>query len=241
MKNRAGPPIKGTVEECLKALVSRAGEESVMDALVNVFGDSASPVTLKRWLRHEDALPFGENLIRLAWFLELVGCELTDRGDSSAELSSLRELIACRLVASQAMAKLVGCSPSHFLAVLHGKYALNPEWATNLLDVYQGDILKQKDAKRQEISEACAKVGLIFKKPEPEAPAALSPNDGVVDILAALILAAIPLAQLVSSDACSPEDRERLREKTGQTGPYNLGVLLQRLCGERAREAQKTQ
>jgi hypothetical protein len=66
-------------------------------------------------------------------------------------------------------------------------------------------------------------------------------NKQVIDALAHLILAARPLAERVESNDFSPEDRRRLRELTrvnrGRSNAvFELSTLLNRLCGERARE-----
>lgn len=56
-----------------------------------------------------------------------------------------------------------------------------------------------------------------------------------IQILANLILAALPLAELIVSDDFSPEDRAELRRLCGKYGVFNLKNALTGLCGERAR------
>lgn len=244
MSNKARPSPKGTVEECLNAVVKKGGVESVGRILNVVFGESATVTTINEWCKGQ-RMPLGGNLIRLAWFLDQIGCELIDRGIKDDDRDFCRELIACQVAIPADLAVLVSVDNDHFMRVLQGKGAFNPEWALPIRQYYDATTLETVRSKKEEILRLSSEMDLMFGKMERSVPVTqtsfpVGSVDGVVDMLATLIRSAIPLAEFLGSDACSPEDRERLREKTSHTGPYNLGFLLQALCGERAREAQKS-
>ena len=62
-------------------------------------------------------------------------------------------------------------------------------------------------------------------------------KDRCVASLANLVLAALPLARFLDSEACAEEDRMKLRELAGNAGVFKLSNMLNRLCSSRARSA----
>jgi hypothetical protein len=62
----------------------------------------------------------------------------------------------------------------------------------------------------------------------------------IVEPLGSLLQAALPLARALESDACSDEERQRLRELVGAEDFFELTNLLHRLGGRHARRVYGT-
>jgi hypothetical protein len=63
-----------------------------------------------------------------------------------------------------------------------------------------------------------------------------SAKGAILQSLAAMVQAMLPLAKMVVSDTFTKEDRVQLRELSGGEGVFNLSNLLEQLCSESARK-----
>ena len=246
-------PFMGTTEECLQHFVeaheinNTDGKEcKTRNGIANLFG--ITQPTAYNWFA-KGSLPGGEKLLRLRYFLELLGYQPIEREGMPELIREFSNQISLRAISVQDAAQYIGTSTDIIVDVLMCRYGTSSQREEQIRELVQ---LHREEAtqKLQEWQATLKMLGL--DQPPAEAtpqPALVIPkkptvaclnDDQVIKTLAYLILAAKPLAEYVLSDHFSAEERDALREKTVTNGRSNavfeLSNLLNRLCSERARK-----
>jgi hypothetical protein len=89
----------------------------------------------------------------------------------------------------------------------------------------------EKETVSAEIADSCHQV---------PAPEMATEKHKTLVILAGMVKAALPLAELVLTDEFSADDRAELRKLCGGDGVFRLSNRLSNLCGETARNGSTT-
>lgn len=239
-------PFQGMTQECLRQFVAdnrldskKPAAFAKRNAICDFFG--LNHETGHSWFGNF-ALPVGERLLRLRFFLETLGYQPSENQGLPRPVKLLGEYIAIWSIRlKEEAAFLVGTAPDTLLSVLLGKEGVSERRLQVIADI----VSTNQDAAEQfqkKWHEKISDLALVRR-----AITAASPTDtetkpanvnAAIESLAHLILAAKPLAEALLSDQYSPEDRKRLRELTGNgrsNAVFDLSNLLNRLCGERAR------
>ncbi|MFA6536078.1 MAG: hypothetical protein WC250_03805 [Candidatus Paceibacterota bacterium] len=227
--------ISGSVEFCFTELVSKHPLE--IAKIVEFTG--LHPNTVQNWIVTK-RMPEGENLVRLRYFLDAHGCEVSELKGISPEVLELGRLVAFKVITFGEAAKVADYPNAHSLMrVLLGRSGVYP---VRLKKIAEFLALKQAELVQKirvftagESSSAGEQVVPVF---EANIHTDLS-HDLIISALAFQVQAILPLAQLVVSDGFTPEERNKLRELAGATSIFKLANHLNRLCGEKARGADK--
>lgn len=240
--------FKGTQAACLAHYASSTFSEDPRMGLARFTGTTVHP-TVHRWMRGT-SVPIGENAIGARYYLELLGYEITENPRDPV-LQEIGRMVAYDIATVEDLCKEVGTVTDYgrdnMLGVLLGRISVSDERRAMLESFALSfrDIIDEK--KRELIAQLPHRVPqaksaeAIVQRPVPSPISAITaPPSGklsmsLVSSLAHLVQATIPLAEIVNSDKCSPEDRKKLRDLAGGDGVFRLANLLNRLCGEKAR------
>jgi hypothetical protein len=213
--------------------------------------------TVLRWVAGENS-PEGLFYIKAMFFLELLGCKI-------AELQYMKKVgsydtakaLAYNLINLQEIAEGTGYPEHSAMRAMGGRAGISDEKKEKLakLAASRAELLSTAVTlwKQRTVLKQCATVTPEFepqgdepkKKKEKKASLGQELQPEIIDTskakviatLAALIKAALPLAELVLSDSFSSEDRAFLRRLCGGDGVFRLSNQLNRLCGETARNS----
>ncbi len=235
--------MKGTTAECLAHYAQTLpppASKNVKQArqhLVDFCGVGMPAVS--EWVLGR-RLPVGDPLVKLRFFLELMGYEVAELKRLNRAAYQLAEMIAFGLSIQEAVAitGLAKTQSVHALAL--GKTGtmkdretrIDREWNTR-----KEAIESKRNEWRERLGVSTEQAEPVSKKPQPHVQTVSTSTHGSdLETLGHLILAMIPLAERVVSDDFSPAERRRLREMTFDTGVFRLSNALEALCGETARE-----
>lgn len=243
-------PIKGKTEECLKHFSEtrqeqlnkdRCGVRNRICALISI-GESAG----YRWFSKQ-ILPSGVNLLKLQYFLELVGYSVIERDALPKLQRELANQLALLVMSTKDAAEYMGVTDDTILRWCTGRVAQLDQRESFLADLL-GLRAKEHEERKQlwletihelHLASVQASMPMIQTTSVPKHETNGSVHGQMIETLAHLILAAKPLAEQILSDAYTPEEREQLRQKTQvvrSNGVFDLSNLLNRLCSERARK-----
>ncbi len=202
-------------------------------------------------------VPTGINLLKLSLLLELLGYVIHERAMIPVIQRKLANHVALTAVDVTEIADTAKVNSGTVLRWLHGS-TIAPEAVQVVLKTILDKHQHEADAKLLHWEQTLQALGLKEKKQPavstPAVPVPVTvpvqvcdtknkPYEPVLEALAVLIKAAIPLAEQVSSDQYSAADRNWLRENT-RSGPshgvFILSNLLNGLCGERALRENKS-
>ncbi len=240
--------FKGTQAACLAHYASSTFNEDPRMGLALFTGTTVHP-TVHRWLRGT-AVPIGENAIGVRYYLELLGYEISENPRDPV-LQEIGRMVAYDIATVEDLCKEVGAVTDYgrnlMLAALLGRAPISDD----RLAVLESFALSFRDIIDEKKREIIAQLPHRMSQTKPAEPIAQRPTPSpilvtttpssdklsvsLVTSLAHLVQAAIPLAEIVNSDKCSPEDRKKLRDLAGGNGVFRLANLLNRLCGEKAR------
>ena len=246
--------FKGTTAECFQHLGRAIQGEHLFEnrKLIADFAGVESPAVY-RWFRAGKP-PLGESLLRLRFYMEFLGYEVAETEALDPVIRDAARLCAFRVISMSETASLVGypagVSGMNMLhRVFHGKNGVHSEKLEHFKSLV--DLYAEQLPERQRATPKLLK-GSVRVTPPMESQAASRPSvvhplrtnlrptpqlrDALIESLAGSVKGMIPLAQAISSDDFTPEERARLRELAGGNGVFNLANLLYRLCGERARK-----
>lgn len=245
--------FKGTTAECLVHLANATKEDhfrkrKMLASFVGV-GDEA----VYHWFK-KGALPVGEPLLRLRFYLEFLGYNVEELQTLAPPIRDAARLFAFRVATLPEIAQLVGYPEGRsgidtLLKVFRGTQGVTKqrlEQFTSFVELY-GEQLSEKKRTTQKIQLNESASGVqsggapeVVKTPQVVHP--LRPpvqprdRDVIIESLGTSVKALIPLARAVSSDNFTADERARVRELAGGDGVFTLANLLYRLCGERARK-----
>ena len=244
------PIFKGSTEACLDHLRIAIDDDYVAKRHVLGLFVGVGDQTIRRWFKKE-LHPVGEGLIRLRFYLEFLGYEVEELELLDRRVRDIARIYAFGVITLQFILDETNFSAgsngtSVLLSVFRGVRGIsNSKYAqlVALTELYSGK-LAAKQAKTKKVllgnGTAVAKPVLVITPPAALPPrlAAYQPQGShlaLIESLAGLVKAAIPLARELESDEFTAEDRALVRELAGGDGVHRLANMLFRICGERAR------
>jgi hypothetical protein len=231
--------FKGTTAECLAHFAKRADCIELMQQML----PGVHIRTIERWVKEEKNEPVGEYLFCVRVILTALGYEVAEFASLDPTIQDACKMFAFGLVSIDDLASEVGyqakTARTQLFAVLHGKGGLSPERqqrVKELTQTFETMIEEAEQAFRAKFSPTSAKspepVGLLARAPSTSSDVE---KKALLDALARLVMAVVPLAERVLTDDYTPEDREYVRAQAGGNGVFKAANALYRLCGERAR------
>lgn len=218
----------GSVQECLRHYVANPRDEKPGDALSSFTGAPFHP-TVRRWI-NGTVTPHGDYLLAIMYFLE-------DRDYTVLELKGLNKsvkevgwLIAHKVISIEEAQQAIGYPETSGLRrVLFGRGGTSKARLKKL-----GNLARQhRQAEGLHLVKA---VNSPPKAASGKANGQYLSHDRLLQILADVVKAGLPLAELIVSDAFTAEERKRFRCMVGGDGTFRFSNALNRLCGEKARE-----
>ena len=240
--------IKGNTAKCFAHYVAKLppkGSKTIglvrrpLKDFCNV-GDAALGI----WMRDpgKKKMPIGEPLLKLRFFLELMGYEVQELTELQPVIYRLASMIAFGAVTAADAQAYLGYTDHNAInrMVLGRGSALKDKLAkiNELWDLHKDEV----EQKRKSWSAAIGtgQYGLaaatVHRVEQPEPLSGGTRRNGELEMLGHLILAMLPLAERVASDSCSAQDRRDLRQMVGNDGVFHLSTALNALCGEEARK-----
>gem|GEM_PF-3823940 len=248
-----------TLRKCLSSFQQRfyrhTGEDAQARKLFAEFVGVSGSATSK-WLRG-GVLPAGDKRWRVVMFFQLLGYQVTEYLAWNDVYRQAAGMLAHKLVTAEELADTFGFSGKDAVGsmnkVFYGKknhsqkkfqeleqfvsegserlstaeVAFETRFA-HLRYVDMSDEVEPDEIKSDSSSEAgqFLQTGLFMQ---------MTPEDAAAQ-LALLVQLALPYAQFLNSEACTPEHRDLLRELAGRNGIFRLNNQLTPLCGERMRK-----
>jgi hypothetical protein len=252
--------IRGTTEQCLKHFsktrqrLLQSNNFEVLSGIAKLLG--ISPITGQQWL-NQDRTPQGVNYLKLQLFLELAGYHLIEWENFADPVKSLKDILALAIINPEDVAKQLSVDEGSVMRWVQRKRIPAPERIEPITSIVTphktvGDVKKQEWLEAIEklgvrgtvLVEGPAQVNGAIPTSNPTLSASSILQNGIneheqaIEVLGHLILAAKPLAARILTDEFTPEERQSLRDLTTKgrsNGLFELSNLLNRLCGERAR------
>lgn len=252
--------MTGTTAECLldyaNRLLSIAPRGSKNASLVrlplaNFVGTGHR--TVERWILDPKSLPKGMYLLKLRFFLQMIGYNITEIKNLSKEARLLAELMAFDILTLEGARIVLGLTPDNedgIYRVVLGRGNILPSKVAsvkktclvhlNELQSTRQDFERSLDSVTQDIMSSLGAKSfegpeVAEEKKEEVETAILFEKEKVLETLAYMTLAMLPLAERVSSEDFSAEERKALRQMTSD-GIFKLSNELNKLCGEKARQ-----
>ncbi|MFA6519527.1 MAG: helix-turn-helix transcriptional regulator [Candidatus Paceibacterota bacterium] len=249
--------FEGSFAKCLTHFAQVPGEAPTDKHKKVAAFTGVGEQTVRRWFNGR-VKPMGESLTRLMFYLELHGYEITELEVLSPPIRDVAQIYAFRILSLTEIVDLVGypkegrVGTDSLYRVFHGKQSVPnkrmQKFAT-LAELYKDQIPeKQRGTVRVNITGSTSDHKLQAPPARVEAnvpvraaaplqkKSSQSEHEAIIASLAGSVKALIPLAQMVSSDGFTAEERTQVRELAGNNSVFTLANLLYRLCGERARE-----
>lgn len=206
--------------------------------------------------------PHGTSFWKTVVFFHLIGYRVEEFEQLRMEYQKAVILMGAGMVSPEELAEVFGYESkqqvSQLLVVLRNNSQLSADKMTAIRTYVDDNASTVVEVKKQvqtdyrdvllatQLTEVVPRAAPPEPAGQPEATpdvvAGLSP-EVTIAVLADLIKAALPLAQWLESDAATEDMRAQLRERSGRAadGVFRLGNLLNRLCGERARQSLRQQ
>lgn len=243
----------GSTKDCLMHLKHSIENDRKKLKVIASFTKVTEGRAVSRWLKGTQA--GGMSLVRLRYYLEFLGYNVEELQHMHPTLRDAGRLFAFGVADLNEIVRFVGYSDGQngndsLLLVFKGLGGVSAGKLVQFqafVDLYKDKLLeKQQATVKVEFLADHSSAKVVCDTPDttmlPTATTLRSESQSSTDIhevvtrsLAAQIKAMLPLVQIVSSDAFSPEERAQLRELTGGDGVFRLANQLYRLCGERAR------
>lgn len=204
--------------------------------------------TVTGWLGTNE--PTGERLIKLWHVLEAAGLDSPELQLLTYPNRLCGQLLTFGCLSLKELQGVIGVQ--NHQAVLRMLRGSTPARWMNTPDELTERYWSQLEKARQRIPKVAAAASGTQASERPVVPvASVTPvkslaGDALADLsgdptllTAVLLSAASPLVRHLESDACTPQERSRLRDLMGDSGMFNLSTSLNRLCSERARNLRK--
>ncbi|MFC1656547.1 hypothetical protein ACFL14_01085 [Patescibacteria group bacterium] len=193
-----------TTEECLRDLSQKPSRSDIIKKLSEFVG--VVNKTVAKWLNGK-RMPNGENLLKLRYFLDQEGYQVSELLDLDKDIREFGRFVAVGKITLDSAYKL--------LKFTH---------RDTILDLLLG---------RQNTSRE--KILLIQKYLDSEIFSSEYDKDAIIRATASNIQALDSLVGLVLSDSFTAEDRAKIRQLAGSDTVFRTSNSLNRLCGETAR------
>lgn len=245
--------FKGCTAACLKHLAHAIEVDYLEKRKVIADFVGVSDGTARRWFRGL-MLPVGEPLIRLRFYLEFLGYRVDEIELLNKPIRDAARLFAFGVASLTEVMGLVGFSEdrngaSQLLAVFRGTRGISTRKLRDFesfVELYGERLAEKQRAIHKVVQTDSRHNNDHLQSPTTEVtPPIISrlprikrgktPREALIESLAGSIVALIPLAQSISSDEFTAEERAQVRELSGSNGVFTLANLLYRLCGERTR------
>lgn len=228
--------FRGTTAECLKhygGAIKNSGPDGAAARAPMATFTGANERTVRDWLLGR-VPPVGKFIVKARYFLEQQRYAVSELKQLDPLVHELGRLMAHGAIGFDEAVKALGVPGDRYLLrILHGGIVsmARATW----VDAARKLVEERRDRMPVQYSRATA--GPAKRLVISSAPGGrLSERELVLQALAGLVQLTIPLAERALSNSFSPEERARLRESTGGDGIFRLSNLLNRLCGEKARE-----
>jgi transcriptional regulator with XRE-family HTH domain len=231
-------PIRGTTEKCFAHLVKTisSGEDfyEKREQLAAALGVVVQ--TVYTWMSGTHA-PIGETLIRLRFYLELLGYDVDELRSLPPAVRGVARLVAFEVASLQEVAAFVGYEPG--------------DGPTTLLKIFRG-VRNTSDEKMRLFASLATERARALEEKRQTTPNILTPGAPVntdvlqgtaalrkdlVEVFAKMVSAMLPLAEEILSDGFTAADRELVRALADGDGVSRLSFALTRLSGESVRNA----
>lgn len=250
---------RGTTAQCWKHFVEAEFDGDKKIVLANFIGVKEEGSSFRAWFSfNKDAprtFPVGENLIRLRYFFEHIGYKVSEVQKLEDPIRDCGRLLAFNIVETEDISKALNLQslrgdPSYLWTVLRGQQRLSVE-RLKKLKAFVDEFKEFLPAQQQKIPKLRYRAGkdhpvppaqkpVVQKAPTREkqfaikAPETTDKKD-LIEGFAMVVKGLVPFARYLLSEACSPADRDKLRQLAGGDGVFHLSNALNRLCGEQAR------
>jgi hypothetical protein len=247
-------PIHGTMKECWRhyAATLPMNDKNVVEYRRPIMDFvKVQQHTIRIWMNavtlsdEEAQFPVGEPLIRLRYFLDMLGYKVQELEALPAITRVTGALAAYDVVTfEQLRQELVYEKMSTLYQCLHGVSNFSPdraEFAQALVDKHSAELAKRTRAWKERMGVAQSS---RVETPVSNVPAnnrlSKTPagDNPVVVILSHLIQASTPLMAQLLSDDVSSDDRRRLRELVGEKAFFDYYIQAGKLCSEAARKGE---
>lgn len=241
--------FKGNTQACIAHLRDAIQDDYLTKRHVVATFAGVGDDSVRRWFV-DGSMPVGEALVRLRFYLEFLGYQVEEVQKLSQVIRDAARIYAFGVVSLSEVASACGFTegrngPDLVLRVFRGGCGISKhkqEQFTALAELYSDELAERKRATQKVL---VGSVGQPEKVREDDKPTPLpvrlasqqplGTHEALIESLAGLVEAMIPLAREISSDRFTPEERARVRELAGRDGVFTLANLLYRMCGERSR------
>lgn len=258
MSEKGFTPIEGTAEECfahyLKTLPLPGTRHVNKDRLPLKDFTKVGERTVERWVLGPQVAK-GVELLRIRFFLEANGYRVSELDELKSRqplVYKLAEMIAYDVFSvEKAQADLGFKYPQELYRLsLRGGSTTHAreDMIAALYDKNRDQLIAEREKWQARLKKECPSreaKKYVSDRLVPALPeyATTSRDNGKtggraeIGSLARLIASALPLAEYLASGECTQEDRIELRRLVGGDGVFRLSNALNKLCGEKAREA----
>jgi hypothetical protein len=242
--NKQKKELNMNLMECLKEFGVRASAKDIK-LLAEFVG--VSSLTVNGWLRDVSrGRPMGEKALKAVHFLNLLGYHAEELDGLKGPIYDFGKAIAFGAISfEEAVQRLNYKKPSHLLVVLRGESGIlrgRQETMRKFCKSCETELERNLATWREKLQLPSREEGNSWSSDQEGKSSTLvggldnQKRRDVIEGLARLLQACLPLAQLVGSDVFSANDREKLRELAGRETVHQTSVALTKLAGERARE-----
>ncbi|MFZ2049122.1 MAG: hypothetical protein WAV25_02415 [Minisyncoccia bacterium] len=240
---------RGTTLECWNDYASRLpqGTKNCVESregLRSFLGVSFGAV--RRYISNPKSLK-GLSLVKMRYFLTALGYSVTDLESMPAAARKFGELVAYDVLSMSDATAILNYKDDHgVFRVLHGQSTEIADSRLICMSEYASVHQKELDKRKKEWRQAwginmeetaLAAVESPVTKSAPTSHKKTGDDD--IIIFGGLVRALLPVASRLSSDDCTPEDRNNARSNAGGQAVFQLSNALNRLCSETARNQYK--
>ena len=242
--------LTGSTADCLRHYLKQLpwGTREIAEArqpLVDSVG--VDPNSIRRWFV-EPSMPVGLALVKLRYFLETIGYQVTDLDALEQPVRHLGKLISLGVVDVETASDQIGFSEvSKLFRLLHGNSGLSEERRPAVEEICSKHPLEKALVTPRAVASVEHPIPLL---PTEHEKGAISVEDDVFNLLVSLNgLSALltPRLEHMLSNGFTSAQRQAFRDRAGQglvfklsNRFYALNKLLNALCSEKAREITST-
>ncbi|MCR4279901.1 MAG: hypothetical protein NUV82_00550 [Candidatus Komeilibacteria bacterium] len=237
--------ISGSLMECYRhffnTYLTSATHQNIIEDFVSFIGLKRD--TLQNWI---SALPKGENLIRLKFYLIFQGYRITDSIPVSKVIKDACEILAIRIVKTEDFRDAIGYARTDdFLRVLGGRSGYSEEKKARLKYLYESHLPQIQAAKDRLLRVNGTLVGPLSQKNDSSLAPLLLLKESLRGVESGLKITLNFLAGMSSEINSSAEARKLIREELGNDLLFETSNLthslyskLNILISEKSREIQ---
>ena len=229
-----------TLSDGIKLYLAGGGDISLLQTFVGVSANAVST-----WRRAAVLVAKGYTRPKVVAFFAAMGITLNDKGFASKAMRDVACLFAFELLPQDELARRIGISPDGVDRLVRGSLKPNPERSACLAEVVKSlsvpiqKAMEELRARSGFKAQHTAGVGVSVPHVAPLRATSSTGHEAVIEAFAHLAEGMLPLAKLLTSNACSPAEREKVRQLSGTKTIFELSNHLNKLCGERMLRTDK--